>query len=324
MRRSQERSHPPRAGFTLVELLVVIFIIAVLISLTAAAVMRVRDKGPEIRARNDITGLSAAINAFHTDFQVDYIPSAIILREDGRYGDNPIPALRQLEINSENYLKKLWPRLAVAGRTMMAPPNSRTALPGGGLDWNGNGLPDFDQAFVLEGDQCLVFFLGGIQTPPTTNPPGVLGFSNNRTDPTRGSGASAARKGPFYEFQSDRLAYFAVGSTPFGVPGAVRAQFFSYRDAWGNAPYAYFSSRSLLAGGSGYNPSDCACLTMTSHYYTSSGALERSGFQIISAGRNGQFGTGGLFDPAFGLGENLPGSDDFANFHPMALGSGTR
>ena len=62
-------AHPPRrAGFTLIELLVVILIIVVLVALLSAGVFKLLDKGPEMQTRNEITQLSAALQAFKAKY----------------------------------------------------------------------------------------------------------------------------------------------------------------------------------------------------------------------------------------------------------------
>ena len=57
MRRTPNRP-ARRAGFTLVELLVVITIIAILFALTSAAVVKALGKMDEVRTRNDISQLA--------------------------------------------------------------------------------------------------------------------------------------------------------------------------------------------------------------------------------------------------------------------------
>ena len=66
----------PRPGFTLVELLVVMTIIAILFALTAAAVTKAMAKANEVKTRNDISQLQSGVQAFKTDFNVAYIRTA--------------------------------------------------------------------------------------------------------------------------------------------------------------------------------------------------------------------------------------------------------
>ena len=107
MRRIPETSRPARSGFTLVELLVVIGIIALLVSLTAAAVMRVRHKATELQMRSDISQLSASVTQFNVEYHVDHFPSVIILKNDlTTYNLGNL-----VEKESLLFLKRVWPRL---------------------------------------------------------------------------------------------------------------------------------------------------------------------------------------------------------------------
>src|SRR5438128_1061938 len=101
MRRTSTPS--PRAGFTLVELLVVITIIAILMSLTTAAVVKVIGKRDELNARNDISQLGVGIQAFKTEFGVSYIPSRLYL-----------PPSADPTGESARYITSVWPRINTA------------------------------------------------------------------------------------------------------------------------------------------------------------------------------------------------------------------
>ena len=67
------------------------------------------------------------------------------------------------------------------------------------IDWNGDGKPN--EELFLEGEQCLVFHLGGIpvysppNSPPLANVAGAItmvGFSNNPQNPAACAGNTAA------------------------------------------------------------------------------------------------------------------------------------
>jgi prepilin-type N-terminal cleavage/methylation domain-containing protein len=296
-----------RAAFTLVELLVVMAIIAVLMALLLAAVMKAMSKGDEVRARSDITGLQTAIEHFQSDFKVDYIPSRIVLHEDMNYAVNsPNPLIANFERDSLQYLQRLWPRLAGSNR-------------GGtvGVDWNGDGVIQTGPAgtYYLEGDQCLVFFLGGIPggaptgavIPGRPGPATELGFATDPTDPSIPPAVNAPRKVPFFDgFQSARLL------------DRTGNHFYSYKDIWGKNVYAYFSSYKTPNGYFRYvnypaavipnnTGSDCSTLGVSPYADSLAGSLHclnPNSFQIISAGANGVFGRGSL--PTYSQGDPAP------------------
>ncbi len=277
-----------RWGFTLVELLAVMAIIAILVALTTAGVLQILKRGPQVVTANEIGQLSMVLQGFKGKYGV-YPPSKITL------------ASTQAAINaadpsgaSMNFLNKMWPRLATTG-----------------LDWSGTGA---DGPWTLEGDQCLVFFLGGI---PGASAP--TGFSTNGSNPTQAGGDRVK----FFDFPSNRMNKRS---------GSL---FFSYRDPWSSPndpkPYAYFSS-GFRPGG--YSASDCVSLIADGPYYDTPTAttprhfLNNDSFQIICAGQNNLFGSGGLWNPANpgAIGDNTRpdkggGMDDQTNFATGILGA---
>src|SRR5213082_491719 len=68
--RRPPRRTPARGvrAFTLIELLVVIAIIAVLIGLLFPAFRAVQDQAKRTQAKNDLTQIVNAVNAFYTDY----------------------------------------------------------------------------------------------------------------------------------------------------------------------------------------------------------------------------------------------------------------
>ncbi len=66
-RNALQRSHQARA-FTLIELLVVIAIIAILIGLLFPAFRAVQDQAKRTQAKNDLTQIVNAVNAYYTDY----------------------------------------------------------------------------------------------------------------------------------------------------------------------------------------------------------------------------------------------------------------
>src|SRR5437868_15406845 len=59
---------PNRKGFTLLELLVVIAIVAVLAGLMFPAVQSVLERAKKVQAKNDLTQIVTAVNAFYTEY----------------------------------------------------------------------------------------------------------------------------------------------------------------------------------------------------------------------------------------------------------------
>src|SRR5262249_3199984 len=96
-----------------------------------------------------------------------------------------------------------------------------------GVDWSGGlGIPANPGCVIVEGDQCLVFFLGGIPSK-ANNLNACLGFSRSPTNPT----APGGDRLKFYDFQPARLASIHGNS------------FFSYLNPYSSAvAYAYFST----------------------------------------------------------------------------------
>src|SRR6478672_4622559 len=80
MRRSATTGR--RKGFTLVEMLIVIGIIAILAGLLLQVIVKVREAGPRTANRNDIGQLGIGVENFKSTFQVQYVPSALILCSD--------------------------------------------------------------------------------------------------------------------------------------------------------------------------------------------------------------------------------------------------
>src|SRR5439155_20410229 len=98
MRRT---NHPgSRGGFTLVELLVVVTIIAVLVGLISSGVIAALQRGSEVQARNEVMQLANGVQAFKAQFQVQYVPDQLVLPPSGdQTGATAV------------FLKQVWPRL---------------------------------------------------------------------------------------------------------------------------------------------------------------------------------------------------------------------
>ncbi len=331
MRRRFGSERLRRPGFTLVELLVVIAIIAILVSLTAAAVMKARLKGYEVQNRNNIQQLSTSIQGLVSKTGVDFIPSTIVLRNDLGYNLS-----NQTDAASFMYLKRLWPRLQLPNPSL---PASATNF----INWcpNDSGAA-FNSAYVLQGDQCLVFFLGGIQLTNASGVNACIGFSTNATNPVPMNLAQYMGNGgqftaPFFDFPVGQLV--AVTSANENLRSS---KFYTFLDPYGS-PYAYFSSRGNAGGLNNAYAADCSLLpVLNANGVLVSGAnvipyqhipatnqqtnfYNPQGFQIISAGYGSSFDTNGVWDYKTGnpfVAASVAGYYSLTNFSQFVLGAG--
>jgi prepilin-type N-terminal cleavage/methylation domain-containing protein len=286
----------PRSAFTLIELLVVIAIIAILVSLTAAAVMKVMGKIPQVQTSTEIGEMDTAMGSFMAAYNLQSPPpSALYLREDGQYN-----VTNAADAATVKFLTKWF------GRSFNA---------FGSYDWNGNGIPN--ESYILTGQQCLVFFLGGIPTYTATGTVGMTGFAPNVTNPAAPATPGANRNGPFFNFKSSKLVL--VNNFPV------------YMDPWNAKPtpaaYAFFSSQGKV---NGYNAADCGGVAYPYYELTAAGLpnyANNNRYQIISAGQNGIFGGttnhtiyGVAWNPAGGA--TGAGADDQSNFSSTLLVAG--
>lgn len=292
-----------RGGFTLIEVLVVIAIIAILVALTTAGVFRYMDKIPEITTKNEISQLSNALAAFKTKFRM-YPPSRIFLANSlFEYEKAPDPHPSGLTLAERTahlaLLRRIWPRLA--------PPAVNTP----GFDWTGGAAPANWRGVVLEGHECLVFFLSGI---PDQSTPGGVGFSTDGTNPTRTRPANTpgGEVKFFTEWQTSRLV---KGNNDFYV---YLDPYFSHGDRAGAKPYAFFSNPWTRENQ--YGVGDCAGIGAAPYLSAASRFHNPSSFQIISAGKNRAFGPGGVWLPVNAMLIGPAGADDISNFYDSFLG----
>lgn len=248
---SRRHSHRPASGFTLVELLVVIVILALLIGMLVPAIQGAVRKTREAGCVADINLIAQALASFKAKFN-DYPPSRIVLVENGNFSVNNLsgnPTLKALQARSITYLRKFWPRVVINTADAAV-----TTIPGGWYDFDGDGNNNGASPYMLTGSQCLTFFLGGI---PQFSPGAgwaMTGFGKNPANPFQNATVTTNRTAPFMEFQGSRLVIDPTNAVPppNGFPGYLD-NLGSYSDQNEPPLYAYFSSYA----GAGYDPDDC-------------------------------------------------------------------
>ncbi|MGC8642790.1 MAG: type II secretion system protein [Isosphaeraceae bacterium] len=260
-------------GFTLVELLVVMVILAILIALLLPAI-----SGAMRTAKNAAIGaeenqLAQALADFKTKYG-DYPPSRIYLSEDGNLSPDSVGLTGAINPGDITWAQ-LGQRSLAAMRKFFPRVQFNLGTPTGKwYDFNGNGnavVNGHPERYVLQGHECLVFFLGGIPQQTATGF-GMTGFGKDPTNPFTNSvignvGYSGNRYAPFFEFANNRLAidssspYANVTGMLSGIPG--------YFDTTGNTLasgainfYAYFSAY----GSNNYDPNDVNFLTEADAY----------------------------------------------------------
>jgi prepilin-type N-terminal cleavage/methylation domain-containing protein len=258
-----------QAGFTMVELLVVVVVIAILIGLLVPVITGALRTAKNAATSSEINQLAQALASFKSKYG-DYPPSRILLCETGVYpvgntqpigpGDITLGALAQRSLIA---MRKFFPRVVFSTGGNQAPPTTATFW----YDFNGNGIGNgaVKESYILQGHECLAFFLGGIPfQDPKSGTFGMTGFGKDPVnpftnalvaDPNYGGNSnpmySANRQPPMFEFNPSRLFLdpnnpspgYGFGLSTPGIPG--------YYDNQGNSPpslagttlnfYVYFS-----------------------------------------------------------------------------------
>lgn len=287
-----------RAGFTLIELMIVISIIVILIAILIPAVNAVANSARIAAAKTDMASIEAGIATFETEFG-QQPPSYISFVMTGT--PPSLPAATKAT------LRKMFPQINFAGIT--------TSLTQAGLAGK-----------ELKSSEALVFFLGGVRKRVDTDGDGtketitneLVGFSKNPSNPFAQPGAATStRLGPFTEFDIARLVDIGGSAGVLEYVDKLPGQ---------TMPFIYVSTArtgTYIAGDGGvpaWTPPGGGTAIPWEPYQTSASSYYNpSTYQLISPGWDGDYGHGGwLDDPAFT--SNTQDNDNITNFADGELG----
>lgn len=256
-----------RRAFTVVELMIVLIIISILIAILLPAINSVRGRVKEVRSAHELHILESRLTRFQAEMG-KAPPSRIRLytTKDGWKSDPRSFAI----------VKGMWPQFDIEA----APEKYAWSSPA-----------------TLTGAECLVFFLGGVPDPS-----GIpVGFSKSPKYPFS----------PRVSLQDERLRFhrFDQEYQLSDKDGDGFQEFCGFYTS-SHPPIIYASSY----GGRGYDARDLVVYSndwnsptpddMTDIYRTYKAGMPGSqqppyngGFwQLIAAGRDGQYGLGGMYD----------------------------
>ncbi|MFN9268623.1 MAG: prepilin-type N-terminal cleavage/methylation domain-containing protein [Planctomycetaceae bacterium] len=288
----------PRAGFTLVELIVVIVIIGILAALILPAISRVFGTARTAQVVTEIRGLETAIAAFKAKYGVEP-PSQITLCLTST-GWSQYPESRAA-------IQQIWPQFDF--RDYNANPNvAGMKCP----SWWATSFQNDaagHKVFRLNSGECLAFFLGGVipDAPSSGKTLGPLGFANNPRTPF--DPAITSRVPPFFEFDNGRIRDTDGNGFPEYVdslPGDQRKAYlyFSSYDGTGyRASEELYLNNNPVVGLRDVYRQGTAPLApglstgQSGHPAQRLQPFKPQSFQIISAGVDNDYGLGGVYNP---------------------------
>jgi prepilin-type N-terminal cleavage/methylation domain-containing protein len=297
-------------GFTLVELLIVIAVIAVLVALLLPAIGGVRQRARVAEVTFEIKAIESAMVAFKTQMGGD-VPGSIRLPRS-RIPADTATADNSWDAKSKAVIRQFFPE----------------------FDFSTNGGADWSTPIVLNGSECLTFFLGGLRKSSTEFE--VIGFSKNPAQPFERT--SKNRIGPFFKFNTARMMDFD-GDGVLEYKDPLPSQTLPYVYLAGqsgsyNTTFDDTSSPGVWWNSDSWSQSLTAQQLIQIGYYstldtTSSTAQARMagsspinprGYQIISPGADKRYGTGGLFKADDTASLSTEDADNITNFHGGTLG----
>ena len=314
------RQPQARPGFSLIELMVVMVIIGILLALLLPAINNVTTGTQTAQIKVEIEKMAQGVAEFKTQYGQEP-PSGIILSEAGGAWDT----------QSTIAIQTMWPQFDFTIDRDLD--DDGTA---GEADPDGDGNP----GMKLTGDECLVFFLGGVDTLGPTADAVADGFSSNPSDPFSSGGNRVAA---FVEFDPDRFVdtdgdgansytdIYEDTTVPYlylssyngrryrvlndadidnnGVPElylSIDSDGNGTEDEQGYAVYMQKDPNSLIPNSSTSTPEDGEV------------AWNKNGFQIICAGADGEFGCGGIWSDDDGISFNFGSGEEVLNVRAAA------
>jgi general secretion pathway protein G len=300
----------PRAGFTLLEMLAVILIIAILVALAFPAYQAVMVNARSATVRAEMAAMGSAIADFKSKYGLE--PPSRVAFQTAAGGAPADPSA--LAPSTKAVLRKMFPQIDLSSSSPIM----------------GNLVVAGVWGEQLKGNEALVFFLGGVRRyDGSALTDDLIGFSKNPTNPFAQPGTGATnRVGPFFEFKSgpDRLAENAQMNLVYSDPLSKKPYLFastaetgSYRDS---ATPALSDFASDAPGFRAYRKpdSDNSATSLANNPF-----WNPNSYQLISAGPDQQYGDGGVFDPSGKVplvptGQPNVEADNLANFNDGPLG----
>lgn len=283
---------PRRRGFTLIELMVVIVVIAMLIAILVPAVTSVLTRTRMAAAKTEISSIESAIADFKAEYGMDP-PSQISFVLDGS---------SQLSAPTKATLRKMFPQINFTDAALV-------------VDLDRAGL----NGKVLYGPEALVFFLGGVRRGDgTVFKNELLGFSKNPSRPFMQPGTGqSTRVGPFMNFDTERLCEMDRTDlvNPVVTKGGVTGLPLAYLDRLeGQSNPILYASTSRTGA---YIDNDVPELSGGPYKKADNTFHNPTSYQLISPGFDLEYGSGGVI-PASGA--TGPAADNLTNFSEGALG----
>ena len=216
-----------RAGFTLVEMLVVIVIIAILAGLITAAAANAMWSAKQTKIKVEVDMLAAAMEAFKQKYN-SYPPTNLTCPQDANM-------LAAANTQLTAFVARAFPRYSPVTMNSASPPALMTLPEQIGYDLTiGTGSVVLPNPTVINPQNALVFWLSG--------------FTSDPTDPFNRTGSATLTRSSFFSFDQTRLLDYSTGlpiTTPIaGVQTGTPYGNMIYNAPYGNAAYCYFDSHS--------------------------------------------------------------------------------